>query len=191
MYGHPEGRKVVFVGDLIDRGLQNFEVVRIAKSMTEAGQAITVMGNHEFNAICFRTRDGNGEFLRKHTSKNIEQHHAFLYEVAMQENAQAEWQAAIDWFKTLPIFIETENLRIVHACWDQKSIDILKPKLGVNNTLPEKLYVDASTKGDPIFGAIETLLKGDEKELPDGITFVAILEVPPDFAGGSPKQPPI
>ena len=43
----PEGRKVVFVGDLVDRGPNTPDALRIAMSMTAAGTAYAVQGNHE------------------------------------------------------------------------------------------------------------------------------------------------
>jgi len=45
----------VFVGDLIDRGIQQRDSVRIARSMVEAGAAQIVLGNHEFNAVAYST----------------------------------------------------------------------------------------------------------------------------------------
>lgn len=43
----PEGRKVIFVGDLVDRGPNSPDVLRIAMSMTAAGTAHVVQGNHD------------------------------------------------------------------------------------------------------------------------------------------------
>ena len=43
----PEGRKVVFVGDLVDRGPNTPDVLRIAMSMVATGTAYCVQGNHE------------------------------------------------------------------------------------------------------------------------------------------------
>src|SRR5260370_39212553 len=43
----PEGRKVVFVGDLVDRGPRVADTIRIAKIMVEAGSGYAVMGNHD------------------------------------------------------------------------------------------------------------------------------------------------
>ncbi|PBC03653.1 polynucleotide kinase-phosphatase [Mesorhizobium sp. WSM3860] len=43
----PEGRKVVFVGDLVDRGPNSPDVLRIAMSMVDAGTAYCVQGNHD------------------------------------------------------------------------------------------------------------------------------------------------
>jgi len=43
----PNGRKLVFVGDLVDRGPNTPDVLRIAMSMVAAGTAYCVQGNHE------------------------------------------------------------------------------------------------------------------------------------------------
>lgn len=43
----PEGRKAIFVGDLVDRGPNSPDVLRIAMSMTAAGTAYAVQGNHD------------------------------------------------------------------------------------------------------------------------------------------------
>ncbi|WP_067433669.1 polynucleotide kinase-phosphatase [Nocardioides jensenii] len=44
---HPEGRRVIFVGDLVDRGPDSPGVLRLAMGMVEAGHALCVSGNHE------------------------------------------------------------------------------------------------------------------------------------------------
>ena len=44
---HPDGRRVVFLGDLVDRGPGSDRVLEIAMSMTKHGSAICVLGNHE------------------------------------------------------------------------------------------------------------------------------------------------
>ncbi len=44
---HPEGRKAVFVGDLVDRGPGVTEVLRLVMAMTKSGTALVVPGNHD------------------------------------------------------------------------------------------------------------------------------------------------
>ena len=51
VYAHPK-RKVLFVGDYIDRGPKIRETLEIVKSMVDSNNAIALMGNHEYNAIC-------------------------------------------------------------------------------------------------------------------------------------------
>jgi protein phosphatase len=47
VYRHPEGRTVVFLGDLVDRGPRVLDTLRIARNLVEAGAGLCVMGNHE------------------------------------------------------------------------------------------------------------------------------------------------
>ncbi|HEY2290711.1 MAG TPA: polynucleotide kinase-phosphatase [Thermoanaerobaculia bacterium] len=47
VWRHPEGRKAVFLGDLVDRGPRVPDVLRIAMGMVKAGSALCVPGNHD------------------------------------------------------------------------------------------------------------------------------------------------
>lgn len=44
---HPEHRKLIFLGDLVDRGPNTPEVLRIVMDTVEAGIALCVIGNHD------------------------------------------------------------------------------------------------------------------------------------------------
>jgi protein phosphatase len=44
---HPEGRKAVFVGDLVDRGPRIVDTLRLVMAMVAAGSALAVPGNHD------------------------------------------------------------------------------------------------------------------------------------------------
>lgn len=44
---HPDGRRLVFLGDLCDRGPKNLEVLRLAMAMHAGGSALCVPGNHD------------------------------------------------------------------------------------------------------------------------------------------------
>ena len=48
---HPEGRRAVFLGDLIDRGPKIVEVLRLVMSMVASGHALCVPGNHEMKLL--------------------------------------------------------------------------------------------------------------------------------------------
>jgi protein phosphatase len=47
VYRHPEGRKAVFVGDLVDRGPRVPDVLKLVMPMVQAGHALCVAGNHD------------------------------------------------------------------------------------------------------------------------------------------------
>ena len=168
VYQHKD-RKIVFLGDFIDRGNEEAKVINIVKPMIEKGYALAIMGNHEFNAICYHTNHPEtGEPLRQHSDKNTGHHKAFLDEYPLKDKKTKE---VIDWFKTLPIFIELDDFRAIHACWNQDNFDLIKPLLNSDNTLTNDLYIKASKEGSKEYDAVEVLLKGMEIPLPEGSFF--------------------
>jgi protein phosphatase len=51
VYAHPDGRRAVFVGDLVDRGPRIVDSVRLVKAMLDAGSAFCVPGNHDMKLV--------------------------------------------------------------------------------------------------------------------------------------------
>ena len=166
VYAHPH-RKVLFLGDYIDRGPQIRETLQIVRSMVEADAAIALLGNHEYNALCFHLQETEGGHLRKHLIRNIVQHYETLKQF---QNRQEEYEDYLDWFKTLPLFFETEQFRAVHATWDAKFILYLKQQL-INDRLTDELLHKSVRKGTPLYLAIDNTLKGRSIPMPDGLTF--------------------
>ncbi|NCF68762.1 MAG: metallophosphoesterase [Chloroflexi bacterium] len=162
VYCRPD-RNVVFLGDFIDRGPYQREVISIVRTMIDAGAAKSVMGNHEYNAIAYATPDENGGFLRQHNPKNDGQHAMFLDAYTDDPSA---YRDVIDWFKTLPLWLDLGDLRVIHACWDKETIQ----RLGTP-VLTDNLLHASCDKNRWEYGAIETILKGKEIPLPDGHLF--------------------
>jgi hypothetical protein len=177
-------RRALFVGDFIDVGPKQVETVEIVRRMVDAETARAVLGNHELNAIAWFLCDPEnpGDFLRSHFSphwgaKNREQHEAFLAEV----EHKPEHKEIIDWFLTLPLWLDLPEVRVVHACWHQRFMDYLAPMLLEGNRLDRDMMVhasrepaDNSEKDSPaptIFKATEALTKGIEIPLPEGYSF--------------------
>jgi protein phosphatase len=50
-YTHPDGRKVIYVGDLVDRGPRSLDCLRIVRNMVESGTALCVPGNHDAKLV--------------------------------------------------------------------------------------------------------------------------------------------
>jgi len=170
-FSHPD-RKVIFLGDFIDRGPGQREVISIVRPMIEKGYALAVMGNHEFNAIAFATlHSQTGEPLRPHTPKNINQHQAFI---DAYKGLDKEYADVIAWFKTLPLWLDLGDLRVIHACWDFEFIDKLAEKVTAEKCLTEDLLKRASEKGTWQYKAIETLIKGKEVVLKSGLSYKGV-----------------
>lgn len=162
---HPD-RQAIFVGDYIDRGSNSRQVVQLVRAMQENGAAIALMGNHEYNAICYHTKGRDGDYLRLRTPENIKQHKdtltsfesdGFLYD-------------ALDWFKQLPIFYENPYFRVVHASWDQAKLAVLQTYFGGEKLREAQL--ELSTKSNnSLYEAVEIVLKGKELPLPNNTVF--------------------
>ena len=129
------------------------------------------MGNHEFNAIAFHTEDPAraGEFLRPHNPKNVTQQQATLHEFEARPDQKG---LLLDWFRTLPVFIDLPEIRVVHPCWDRQSLAELKPRLNADHSMSETLFVAACRKGSSAHAARDTLVNGPEIDLPDGVSFL-------------------
>ena len=160
-YSHPE-RQAIFLGDFIDRGPKIRETLEIVRPMIDSGAALAVMGNHELNALAFHTPDANrpGSHLRPHNEKNSQQHAETMRQVPGGELA-----SYLDWFRTLPLWLDLNGLRVVHACWDGPMTEHVKGR-----AVTEDFLTAACLEGGELFGPVETLLKGKEAKLPTGVT---------------------
>lgn len=167
----PQDRQAVFVGDLIDRGPEQVKVVNAVRSMIDAGHARSVMGNHEFNAIGYATprRDASGEFLRRHSPKNLSQHADFLRQVG---EGSALHQELVGWFKSLPPMLDLGDIRVVHAWWHQPHVDLVARRVPSGRAMDDDFLHEAYIDGAPEWEAMEGLTKGLEIRLPDGHSFV-------------------
>ena len=116
---HREGRRLVFVGDLIDRGPDSPAVLRTVKRMVEAGNAQCVAGNHEINAIrdqADQERSGEGWWYGRNEAS---------YAAVVVDPREKE-ESFLPFLRALPGALECADLRVVHACWHEPSIDRLR-----------------------------------------------------------------
>lgn len=172
-YRPPTGRQAVFLGDLIDRGPDQTRVLSIVRSMVDAGHARCIMGNHEHNAVGFITPDPGspGEMLRPNVlaspkgRKNREQHAGFLAQVGEGSTNHRAW---VDWFKTLPPFLDLDGIRVVHGSWDAPSVDVCRDAGWTEQaSLDGQLLIDTFEEG-ALKDARKRLTCGLELELPAG-----------------------
>jgi hypothetical protein len=161
---HPHGRKALFLGDFLDRGPEVREVLHTVRGMVEAGDALAIIGNHEFNALGFHTPGPDGRPLRENSDKNVSNHAATLRAFAGHD---AEWREWLAWLGGLPLCLDLGALRAVHACWSAPDIDVLR---GARAGDPDFLRA-AHRRGSREKRAVDHCLKGPEIDLPEGGTF--------------------
>lgn len=169
-YRAPVGRQAVLVGDLIDRGPKQMRVLEIARAMVESGNAQVVMGNHEFNAIGYVTRslEVQSEYLRPNSPKKRAQHAEFLNQVGEGSVAHFAW---VEWFKSLPLFLDLGGIRVVHACWNDKAVAEVSAVYWDESErrMSDAFLYGSHMTGSTLMGARKLLSCGVEWDLPDGL----------------------
>jgi Calcineurin-like phosphoesterase len=139
---HPEGRRLVFLGDLVDRGPNTPAVLQLVRGMIKNGYAQCVMGNHELNILRKKFNRDNvwfhGEDAGNHDPKKPMPQERL--DRALREETEA-------FLGSLPLALERDDLRAVHACWDDQSIDRLR-----DETDGHAFYVDEKDRIDAFWG---------------------------------------
>ena len=125
-WDHPDGRRLIFVGDLIDRGPRSLEVATLVHALVKQGRALCLMGNHEFNIIEWH----RGRQSPK--SSNLDT----ISQIALNSDP---WRPVLEFFETLPIAVQLPDLRITHAAWHSDCFTQLSPVLA---TSPNVALID-------------------------------------------------
>ncbi|HAE12309.1 MAG TPA: hypothetical protein DCG39_11775 [Opitutae bacterium] len=135
-YEHREVRKLVFVGDLINRGPDSVSVLKTVKETWEEGNALVTLGNHEFGTLRLA-------FMNKPIPS-------------------PDYKPFLPWIENLPLFLDLDEIRVVHAAWHLSSIDLLS---GVRAC--EKSFMQAVCQSDSSHRkAVDRILKGVKATLP-------------------------
>lgn len=178
VYQHPK-RRVIFLGDIVDRGPHIREALSLVHSMVEKGSAHMILGNHEYNSLTYFTKAKNYltnqfEYLRPHNSANARLIAETLEQYA---NYPEEWKEMLAWFRSLPLFMEfgeDENnnvFRVVHACWDHQIVEQHKAIYG-DGHFDEYFLHQSVFNHTPESVAIQLLTRGVVFPLPEGIKVV-------------------
>ena len=116
---HPDGRRLVFLGDLVDRGPDSPAVVDKVIDLVAKDNAHCLMGNHELNILLGRVLPGNGWFIQPN---HLEKPGEFQSKRVDPDKLDRY----VKFFESLPIVLENKSLRLVHACWHPPSIAALQ-----------------------------------------------------------------
>ncbi len=126
-YFHPEGRKILILGDFINVGLNNLKVLELLYSMHKQQQEFIIAGNHEyFIALLYHKFNQNKNAFWYYIQTNY-------YPLFQEFTSNRElFYHYLNWIFTLPLFIEFGDVKAVHALWDDYSINKIRPH---NNVL--------------------------------------------------------
>ena len=108
---HPQNRKVMFVGDYVDRGPKVVEVLRLIMEMHKTGIAICVPGNHDT------------KLARALRGKNVTKTHGLAESLAQLEDESEEFKTRIAEFiegLVSHYFLDNGKLVVAHAGMKQE-----------------------------------------------------------------------
>lgn len=137
---HPDGRLLLFLGDLVDRGPASLEVSEWVAALVADERALCLLGNHEYNLVGWHqghqpVRPGNRETIA---------------DVARRPE---RWEAVLAFFATLPLAVQLPGLRVIHAVWHEPCVRRVAAALGPaprsQGTRPIDRLRDAVALGSP------------------------------------------
>jgi hypothetical protein len=176
--------KIIFLGDLVDAGKMvkkpdDAGVLERVSNLISNKEASCILGNHEMNAILFHRRSSKTKLpLRSHTDKkNWAQHSSFISKFGVESTDALEWTSWM--LAKLPLWLEFDGLRIAHACWSEKAINIVKKRRPTGYLKIEDLE-EIALKKTKFSQAVEIITSGPEAKLPLNYSFNDI--------GGHPRQ---
>ena len=150
----------VFVGDYIDRGPKILETLKLVRDLTESGNGIALMGNHEYNFICMHNYDSDGKPFRKRNEDNLKN----IKDTLNALSNGNDLEIYLKWMEQLPIIAFNDSIRVVHAQWHHPSIELILSssikKLDQNGL--EQVFQNEALKN-----ALDISMKGQEVQLPE------------------------
>jgi len=102
----PEGRRAIFLGDLVDRGPKTPDVLKLVMSMVESGAALCVPGNHDM------------KLMRKMRGRDVKITHGLKESLEQLEPESEDFKKSLDYFLDKLIghyVLDDGNLVVAHA----------------------------------------------------------------------------
>jgi hypothetical protein len=117
---HRGDRKLVFVGDLCDRGPNSQAVIQLVQKLVALGNAQAILGNHELNLLMHDVKDGSGWFFDERYERDLRSYAPFHRTLPEQR------PALVDFLSGLPVALYRDDLRVVHAAWTDPAINAIR-----------------------------------------------------------------
>lgn len=163
-------RKAIFVGDFINRGPEIRKTIRIIRGMQENGSAFAILGNHELNAIIYHLKDKQGFSLVKQPSKYFLSLYKTINEYSLHSS---EWREHLKWMRSLPLYLDLNKIRVVHACWSDEAVRVAD-SIYEEGKIKKKVFRTIHKKTDTeISKSVWLLTKGVNLKLPGDLKILS------------------
>jgi protein phosphatase len=106
-HNHPKGRRVIFLGDICDRGWYSYGTYQLVQDMVMRNRAMLVRGNHD------------DKLLRFFEGKGVVQNHGLDKTILDFQKNCVDAQSVVKFLSDVPFFLSLHNdkLIVVHAAW--------------------------------------------------------------------------
>jgi serine/threonine protein phosphatase 1 len=99
----PKNSKIIFVGDLVDRGKYSKEVIEFVIS----NNYTSILGNHEYAMYKYFRESKYQEWIKKGWGGEVT--------IRSYENSDEVLENHLKWIDTLPLYLEIDNYFITHG----------------------------------------------------------------------------
>lgn len=144
--GTVAARRLVFIGDLCDRGPDSVGVIRLVRELVAQDRAYVILGNHEINLLMDDAKDGSGWFFDQRVQSDQ------AYYAPFTRATPDERPGIREFLSGLPLALQSPSLRIVHAAWDPDAIAAIDrvPRGAIVEAFRhwERLTQDAAQEGE-------------------------------------------
>ncbi|MEZ9367958.1 hypothetical protein AB4140_03880 [Shewanella sp. 10N.286.51.B2] len=170
--------KLVFCGNLIAShqpaqtdaaAIEHIALLNFIKRLVDEGYAYCLLGINEFNAIGWSKHHPitdeplvSASKLALNSDSLSQQGPFFLSLFDPADESIYQW---IDWFMSLPLFLDFGHIRAVHACWDQQTITALAPYIEPSHALSQQYWPCAFDKDHSLNHALNIILNYPTFEL--------------------------
>ena len=161
IWQHPR-RKAIFVGDFANRGPQTPEVIQSIRAMIQNHKAYAILGNHEINMMAYFTHNKKALSLAEPSPAGKKQMEQIR---AQYQGDEEQLQHDVKWLRTLPFFLSFGHLRVVHAHYNPKHIQLIAQSISEGKI--SKKQIKEIIKGKSEFAqAVNETTRGLELSLP-------------------------
>ncbi|KPU45895.1 Bis(5'-nucleosyl)-tetraphosphatase PrpE [Oxobacter pfennigii] len=145
-YSHPDGRKVVFAGDIVDRGPRTMDTIRTVINMVNSGNALYIPGNH-CNKF-YRYLKGSKVQIKNGLETTVKE-----YEKLEKSEAKKIKNDFLELYENSPLYLmlDNGNLVVAHAGIKEEMIGKLSKKI-IDFVLYGDVTGEVDDKGLPIRG---------------------------------------
>lgn len=140
---HPQGRHLILLGDLVDRGPDTPAVLDWYQHAHACGNVQSILGNHEINLLLNDAKDGSGWYFDERAARD-----AATY-APWQRYPAARKTALTAFLKRQPLILQRDDLRIVHAAWDSDAVARLQAAATDDLIAQHRLWESALDENAP------------------------------------------